>query len=147
MKAILLAHTGAPAVLEYVDVPTPTAGAGEVLVKADTIGVSQAETMLRAGTYPWMPPLPVIPGIEMAGTVAALGAGVTTFALGDKVFVSARELPQRAGCYAEYITVPANALRPLPPTPTWRRQPACPTTRWPTTWFMSRRAECPASPH
>ena len=115
MKAILLARTGAPAVLEYVDVPTPTAGAGEVLVKADTIGVSQAETMLRAGTYPWMPPLPVIPGIEMAGTVAALGAGVTTFALGDKVFVSARELPQRAGCYAEYIAVPANALRPLPP--------------------------------
>ena len=114
MKAILLTRTGDPSVLDYVDVPTPQPKPGEVLVKADTIGVSRPELLVRAGTYKWMPPLPAIPGIEMAGTVAELGAGVGDFKLGEKVYVSARELPQRAGCYAEYIAVPARALRKLP---------------------------------
>jgi NADPH2:quinone reductase len=75
MKAILLTRTGDPSVLEYVEVPTPRPRAGEVLVKADTIGVSRPELLVRAGTYQWMPPLPAIPGIEMAGTVAECGPG------------------------------------------------------------------------
>ena len=87
---------------------------GEVLVKADTIGVSRPELLVRRGTYPWMPPLPAIPGIELAGTVAELGAGVGRFKAGDKVYVTARELPVRAGCYAEYIAVPERALFALP---------------------------------
>jgi NADPH2:quinone reductase len=115
MKAILLTRTGDPSVLEYVDLATPRPQAGEVLVKADTIGVSRPELLVRRGTYQWMPPLPAIPGIEMAGTVAELGAGATGFSLGDKVYVSARELPMRAGCYAEFIAVPARALFRLPP--------------------------------
>jgi len=115
MKAILLTRTGDPSVLEYVEVPTPAPKPGEVLVKADTIGVSRPEMLVRQGTYKWMPPLPAIPGIEMAGTVAGLGAGAAGFAIGDKVYVSARELPQRAGCYAEYIAVPERALFRLPP--------------------------------
>ena len=70
MKAILLTRTGDPSVLDYVEVPIPRLMPGEVLVKADTIGVSRPELLVRRGVYPWMPPLPVIPGIEMAGTVA-----------------------------------------------------------------------------
>jgi NADPH2:quinone reductase len=115
MKAILLSRTGDPSVLEYVDVPTPTPKPGEVLVKADTIGVSRPELQVRQGVYPWMPPLPAIPGIEMAGTVAELGEGATRFKPGDKVYVTARELPVRAGCYAEYIAVPERAPFPLHP--------------------------------
>ncbi len=115
MKAILLTRTGDPSVLDYVELPTPHPRAGEVLVKADIIGVSRPELLVRRGTYPWMPRLPAIPGIEMAGTVAELGAGATGFALGQKVYVSARELTERAGCYAEYIAVPARALFALPP--------------------------------
>jgi NADPH2:quinone reductase len=114
MKAILLSRTGDPSVLEYTNVPTPRPRPGEVLVKADTIGVSRPELLVRRGVYPWMPPLPAIPGIEMAGTVAEPGAGATRFAVGDKVYVTARELPVRAGCYAEYIAVPERALSPLP---------------------------------
>jgi NADPH2:quinone reductase len=114
MKAILLSRTGDPSVLEYTNVPTPRPRPGEVLVKADTIGVSRPELLVRRGVYPWMPPLPAIPGIEMAGTVAEPGAGATRFAVGDKVYVTARELPVRAGCYAEYIAVPERALFPLP---------------------------------
>jgi NADPH2:quinone reductase len=115
MKAILLTRTGDPSVLDYVEVPTPRPRAGEVLVKADTIGVSRPELLVRDGSYPWMPPLPAIPGIEMAGTVAELGSNAGDFAVGQKVYVGARELPVRAGCYAEYIAVPARALFRLPP--------------------------------
>ena len=115
MKAILLSRTGDPSVLEYEDVPVPRLNRGEVLVKADTIGVSRPELLVRRGVYPWMPPLPVIPGIEMAGTVAERGQDASRFAVGDKVYVTARELSVRAGCYAEYIAVPERALFALPP--------------------------------
>ena len=115
MKAILLSRTGGPGVLEYVEVATPRPGEGEVLVRADTIGVSMPEVLVRKGSYDWMPPLPAIPGIEMSGTIVECGPGVAGRAVGDKVFVSARDLPVRAGCYAEYIAVPAFAAHPLPP--------------------------------
>jgi NADPH2:quinone reductase len=114
MKAILLRQPGGPEALELVDMPTPPPGEGEVLVKADTIGVSMPEVLVRRGTYNWMPPLPTIPGIEMSGTVAAHGANVSAPAIGQAVFVSARDLPVRAGCYAEYIAVPARAAHSLP---------------------------------
>jgi NADPH2:quinone reductase len=114
MKAIVLSRTGDPSVLQYVEVPTPQPKPGEVLVKAHTIGVSRPELLVRRGVYPWMPPLPVIPGIEMAGTVAELGPGASRFETGQKVYVTARELPVRAGCYAEFIAVPERALFALP---------------------------------
>lgn len=115
MKAILLTRTGDPSVLEDVELPTPRPQPGEVLVKAHTIGVSRPELMVRQGTYPWMPPLPAIPGIEMSGTVVECGRGVSMLAAGDAVYISARELPQRAGCYAEYIAVPERVPFRLPP--------------------------------
>ncbi|HYZ39869.1 MAG TPA: alcohol dehydrogenase catalytic domain-containing protein [Stellaceae bacterium] len=114
MKAILLRRPGGPSALEYVDVPTPRPGEGEVLVKADTIGVSMPEVLVRKGVYAWMPPLPAIPGIELAGTIVEQGAGTTEPAICQPVFISARDLPVRAGCYAEYIAVPAHAAHPLP---------------------------------
>ena len=115
MKAILLRHPGEPSALEYVEMPTPRPGVGEVLVKADTIGVSMPEVLVRRGTYAWMPPLPAIPGIELSGTVVEQGCGITKPEVGSPVFVSARDLPVRAGCYAEYIAVPAAAAHLLPP--------------------------------
>ncbi len=115
MKAILLSRTGDPSVLEYVELATPRPGDGEVLVRANTIGVCMPELLVRRGTYAWMPPLPAIPGIEMSGTIVECGGGVTDRAVGDTVFVSARDLPVRAGCYAEYIAVPARAAHKLPP--------------------------------
>lgn len=116
MKAILLTRTGDPSVLDYVDMPTPRPKPGEVLVKADTIGVSRPELLVRSGAYPWMPPLPAIPGIEMAGTVVERGEGATSLSVGQKVYVSARELPVRAGCYAQYIAVPERAPFVLAPS-------------------------------
>lgn len=115
MRAILLRQPGDPSALEFVELATPAPADGEILVKADTIGVSMPEVLVRKGVYNWMPPLPAIPGIEMSGTVAAHGRGVAEPAIGQPVFVSARDLPVRAGCYAEYIAVPARAAYPLPP--------------------------------
>jgi len=85
MKAILLRRPGGPEALEYVEVPTPVPGEGKVLVKADTIGVSMPEVLVRRGTYAWMPPLPAIPGIELSGTVVAHGPNTAEPALGQPV--------------------------------------------------------------
>jgi NADPH2:quinone reductase len=72
------------------------------------------DVLMRQGTYKWMLPLPAIPGKEVAGVVEALGPGVSAVAVGDRVLLSARELPQRGGGYAEYACAPAEALYPLP---------------------------------
>jgi NADPH2:quinone reductase len=115
MKAIRLERPGGPEALEYVDVPTPKPGPGEVLVEARAIGVCWPEVLVRRGTYAWMPPLPAIPGIEMSGVIAEVGANVTTLRVGQPVWVSARELPHRAGCYAQYIAVGEHVPYVLPP--------------------------------
>src|SRR5262249_6238830 len=112
MKAILLTRTGDPSVLDYVEVPTPRPRDGEVLVKADTIGVSRPEVMVRKGIYPWMPKLPAIPGIEMTGTVVERGANVTELALGQKVFVSARACRTRRLLRGVHRGAGAGALSP-----------------------------------
>jgi NADPH2:quinone reductase len=114
MKAVWLDRPGPPDVLDYRDTPTPVPAPGQVLVRAHSIGVSMPEIIVRRGDYDWMPPLPTIPGIEMTGLVVILGEGVTSVRIGQPVFVSARDLPKRAGCYAEYLAVDADALYPLP---------------------------------
>lgn len=114
MKAIWMERTGPPEVLRYLDVPRPDPAAGQVLVRAHSIGVGMPEVLVRRGEYGWMPPLPMIPGIEMSGMVEALGEGVTSLKVGQAVFVSAREMKVRGGCYAEYIVAEADALYPLP---------------------------------
>jgi len=114
MKAIQITETGAPEVLKYVDLPTPKPGPGEVLVKAHAIGVCMPETYVRKGVYRWMPPLPVIPGIEMSGTVVEAGSGVTRLRVGQNVFVCAREFKERSGCYAEYLAAREDLIYPLP---------------------------------
>jgi len=125
MKAIRLSRTGDPSVLDYVELPTPRPSDGEVLVRADTIGVSMPEVLVRWGTYAWMPPLPAIPGIEMSGRIVECGHNVSDRAVGDNVFVSARDLPVRAGCYAEYIAVPERAAQSCHQTAISKRRPVC----------------------
>jgi len=106
MKAVQLQVTGGPEVLSLVELPLPVPGPGQVRVKAEAIGAGGPDVLIRNGTYKWMPPLPAIPGNELAGVVDAVGPGASRLAVGERVLVSARELPQRGGCYAEYICVP-----------------------------------------
>jgi NADPH2:quinone reductase len=100
--------------MELLDVPVPEPQAGEVLVKAHAIGVGIPDCLIRAGTYSWMPPLPVTPGTEMSGTIEKIGAGVTSRKVGQRVYTTARERPHRGGHYADYIATPAEATFILP---------------------------------
>ena len=110
MKAIQLSETGGPEVLRLVDVETPQPDEGQVLIKVAAAGVNFGETQQRQGTYPISLPLPIILGSEAAGTVAALGSGVSSPAVGSRVAV----MLSAAGGYAEYVVADANTVIPLP---------------------------------
>ncbi|WP_247652833.1 zinc-dependent alcohol dehydrogenase family protein [Ideonella aquatica] len=114
MRAIRVHTPGGPEALVVEDLPTPVPAPGEVRVRAEVIGVGRPDVLIRQGTYKWMPPLPAVPGAELVGIVEALGDGAPRELLGQRVLVSARELPQRGGCYAEAICVPASAPFVLP---------------------------------
>lgn len=114
MRAVLVHAPGGPDVLQVQDVPQPQPGPGQVRVRAIAIGVGRPDALIRTGVYKWMPPLPAVPGSEMAGIVDAVGEGVNAVLPGQRVLLSARELPQRGGCYAEYACATAEALYPLP---------------------------------
>lgn len=114
MKAIVVRTPGGPQALELAELPLPEPGPGEVRIRAAAIGVGRPDVLIRQGTYKWMPPLPAIPGNEVAGVVESLGKGVRDVVVGDRVLFSARELPQRGGGYAECVCAPAGALYALP---------------------------------
>jgi NADPH:quinone reductase len=114
MKIVQFKTPGPPSVLDYIDVPTPDPKEGEVLVRAEAIGIGMPDVMIRRGVYNWMPPLPAAPGTEMSGVIEKLGPGVTRFKPGQRVVVSARDRPHRGGCYAEYNATPENSVYALP---------------------------------
>jgi NADPH2:quinone reductase len=111
MRAIQMAKTGGPEVLEYVEMPKPELNAGQVLVRVHAMGVGKPDVLVRTGVYKWMPPLPTTPGVEATGHVAELGAGVEGLRVGEPVFV----YPWKTrGCYAEYVAAQASDVTPLP---------------------------------
>ena len=107
MKAIRIHEFGGPEVLRIEDVPVPQAGPGQALIKISAIGVNYLDIYHRTGVYPL--PLPLTPGTEAAGVIAALGEGVTDLAEGQRVAYAGP-----IGAYAEYAVVPAARLVPLP---------------------------------
>jgi NADPH2:quinone reductase len=110
MKAILVREFGAPEVLKLEEVPTPTPGLSQVLVRMKAAGVNPADTYMRTGNYSVKPPLPYTPGSDGAGVIEAIGAGVSTVKSGDRVYV-ARSL---TGTYAEYALTTESQVHPLP---------------------------------
>ena len=108
MIAVRIHQPGGPEVLQYEDCPDPTAGPGQVLVRTAAIGLNFAETRARQGAAPAS--LPLIPGGEAAGTVVAVGSGVTEFSEGDAVAVA-----NASQCYAELVAAPAGRTVKLPP--------------------------------
>jgi len=107
MKATVVNRAGGPEVLEYTDVETPKPKAGEALVKIAAIGVNYIDVYHRTGLYKL--PTPFIPGSEAAGTVEALGDGVTDVAIGERVAYA-----MVPGAYAEYAAAPAGKLVKIP---------------------------------
>lgn len=107
MKAIVVENCGGPDVLAYSDAPQPVPQAGEALVKLEAVGLNFIDVYHRTGLYPL--PRPFIPGMEAAGVIEAVGAGVTDVAVGDRVAYA-----MHPGAYAEYAVVPAWKLVQMP---------------------------------
>ncbi|MCI0354741.1 MAG: quinone oxidoreductase [Acidobacteria bacterium] len=107
MNAIVLRQTGGPEALVYEEAPVPSLKAEEALVRIAAIGVNFIDVYHRTGVYPLR--LPVVPGMEAAGTVAAVGAEVTNVRVGDRVAWA-----MNLGAYAEQAAVPAARLVTLP---------------------------------
>lgn len=114
MRAVQYKGFGGPEVLEIVEVETPRPAPGEVLVKVHIAGVNFFEALMRADRYAVTPPLPVFPGVEVAGVVEALGEGSDPAMLGARVAVPLFATGRRAGGYAEYIAVNVESLIPVP---------------------------------
>jgi len=107
MKAIQVKETGGPEKMQLADVPKPTPGPGQALVRIAASGVNFIDVYFRIGLY--KADLPLTPGSEAAGTVEAVGPNVTEVAPGQRVaYAMAR------GSYAEYALVPASLLVPIP---------------------------------
>jgi len=110
MKAIQVHHFGGPEVLAFDEISTPKPGNAEVLVRVKAAGVNPYDTYMRAGTYAVKPPLPYTPGSDAAGTVEAVGPGVTKVKPGDRVY-TAKTI---TGAYAEYALALESQVYPLP---------------------------------
>ncbi|MEV8133303.1 quinone oxidoreductase [Pseudarthrobacter oxydans] len=105
--AIVARQAGGPEVLTYEDVERPVPGPGQLLVKVGAAGVNFIDTYKRSGTYKI--PFPFTPGSEAAGTVEAVGDGVTGFVPGDRVATA-----EGINCYADYALVDEGAALPVP---------------------------------
>ena len=109
MMCVEIKKPGGPEALVPATRPVPQPAAGEILLKVAAVGVNRPDLAQRAGTYPPPPGASDLPGLEAAGTVAALGDGVTGLKVGDAVCALTP-----GGSYAEYCTVPAPQCLPLP---------------------------------
>ncbi len=115
MKAIRVHEYGGAAVLKLEDVPDPKAGAGEVVVRVRAAGVNPVDAYIATGTYPRKPSLPYTPGQDGAGEVQSVGAGVTEFAPGDRVYIcGVGNTVAGAGTYAELALCTPSQLHRLP---------------------------------
>jgi NADPH:quinone reductase len=109
MRATVLDGFGGPEVLRPAEIEVPVPGPGEILIEVAAAGVNRPDILQRLGHYPPPPGAPDWPGLEVAGTVAALGPGATRFREGDRVMAL---LP--GGGYAEYAVAAEGTAMPIP---------------------------------
>src|SRR5688572_26217310 len=109
MKAITIPEPGDASVLRLDDVPEPQPAAGEVRIRVAAAGVNRADVVQRQGHYPPPPGTSPYPGLEVSGTVDALGEDVDAWAVGDEVCALLT-----GGGYAELVCVPAGQVLPVP---------------------------------
>jgi NADPH:quinone reductase len=123
MKAVVITQPGGPEVLEIRDVADPAPpGTGQVLVGVRASALNRADILQRRGLYPAPAGFPPdIPGMEFAGEVSKVGANVTTWKRGDRVFGITG-----GGAQAEYVLTPANHLAKIPANLEWPRAAAVP---------------------
>jgi len=137
MKAVEIAAPGGPEQLRLSTRPVPRCAEGEVLVHVAAAGVNRPDVMQRQGRYPPPPGASDLPGLEIAGEIAALGSGVSGLAIGDRVLAL---LP--GGGYAEYAVAAAPLCLPVPDGVTMIEAAAIPETYF-TVWTnLFQRGGC-----
>ncbi len=109
MRVVEISQFGPPDVLKLAERPDPVAATGEVLIDVEAAGVNRPDVIQRYGKYPPPPGASDIPGLEVAGRIAALGDGVSGFAIGDRVCALVA-----GGGYAERAAVPQEQVLPIP---------------------------------
>jgi len=137
MKAIEIAAPGGPEQLRLTTRPVPLCAEGEVLVRVAAAGVNRPDVMQRQGRYPPPPGASDLPGLEIAGEIAAIGPGVSGFKLGDRVLALLA-----GGGYAEYALAAAPLCLPVPEGVTMIEAAAIPETYF-TVWTnLFQRGGC-----
>jgi NADPH:quinone reductase-like Zn-dependent oxidoreductase len=125
MKAFLVQTPNGP--FHEVDLPKPSPAPGQVLIKIHAAGINPLDTKIRAGQGGHAnQPLPAILGLDMAGSVEAVGSYVSAFAAGDEVFGMVGGVGKQQGTLAEYIAVDATLLAHKPKSLTMRQAAALP---------------------
>src|SRR6478609_4655959 len=109
MKAVLCKQYGPPDTLTFEELPSPKAGAGEVVIEVKAASVNFPDVLIIQNKYQFKPPLPFSPGSELAGVVKEVGSGVTNVKAGDKVIAFTTY-----GAFAEEVKTEAGRLLPLP---------------------------------
>jgi NADPH2:quinone reductase len=109
MRAIEISHFGPPEVLKVVERPDPSPAEGEILIDVAAAGVNRPDVIQRLGKYPPPPGASDIPGLEVAGVVAGIGAGVSGWSIGDPICALVA-----GGGYAERAAVPQEQCLPIP---------------------------------
>ncbi|WP_375280066.1 NAD(P)H-quinone oxidoreductase [Pseudooctadecabacter sp.] len=128
MKAVEITTAGGPEVLKLTDVPTPEPAHGQVRIKVAYAGVNRPDALQRAGLYNPPKGASPLPGLEAAGTISAIGPGVTDWAVGDAVCAL---LP--GGGYAQEVVTPAAHCLPVPEGLTLKQAACLPETFF-TVW-------------
>lgn len=112
MKAIVVREFGGPTVMKLEELPDPKPGPSEILLRIRAVGVNPVDTYIRAGSYARKPSLPYVPGSDAAGEIEAVGAAVSGFAPGDRVYIFGTTGGGAVGAYAERaVCAPAQVHR------------------------------------
>ena len=130
MKAVFIPETGGPEVLTYGDMPEPETGAAELLVRVRAAALNRRDVFAREGSHGVRPPLPHVPGLEVAGEVAKAGPEARGFEVGDRVLGRCR-----GGGYAELARVEAADAYPFPEWMSFE-EAACIAVPFGTAWRM-----------
>lgn len=114
MKAAIITEPGPPSGIQFTELPSPSVGDHQILVRPSAVAVNPIDTYIRGGLIPMPIPNPFIVGCDFAGTVAAVGAKATRFQVGDRVWGSNQGLLGRQGTFAEEIAIDEAFAYPSP---------------------------------
>lgn len=114
MKAAYIEAPGPPEVIRFGEMPKPSAGSGQILVRVTAVCVDPIDVYIRSGAFPIPLPSPFIIGRDLVGRVEQIAPGVTKFAPGDRVWCNNQGYDGRQGTFAEFAAVDERLLYPLP---------------------------------